>query len=136
LVIHPGSGYPVSSTIIWIAPKENNMDLSIRRIIIFTGRIDAMAAFYREVLGLEQIADETGWKEFQAGRCNIALHNGTSIVGKRAPKLAFYSGDVRSTRDALLRRGAPMGKLKSGSGLDLCEGKDPDGNPFQISNRK
>jgi hypothetical protein len=29
-----------------------------------------------------------------------------------------------------------MGHVKSGSGLDLCEGKDPDGNPFQISNRE
>ncbi len=34
-----------------------------------------------------------------------------------------------------MKRGAKMGKVKSGAGLDLCEGVDPDGNPFQISNR-
>ncbi len=95
-----------------------------------------MAAFYRSVLGLEQTADESGWKEFDAGAIAIALHNGTSEVGRRPPKMVFYSDDVAATRDALIARGAKMGKVKSGSGLDLCEGQDPDGNPFQISNRK
>jgi catechol 2,3-dioxygenase-like lactoylglutathione lyase family enzyme len=112
------------------------MELSIKRIIMFTGRMEAMADFYRAVIGLRQIADEDGWKEFEAGGCNVALHNGTSVVGRRPPKLVFYSSNVAATRDNLLRRGAPLGKVKSGGGLDLCEGKDPDGNPFQISNRK
>jgi catechol 2,3-dioxygenase-like lactoylglutathione lyase family enzyme len=112
------------------------MELSIKRIIMFTGRMRPMADFYRDVIGLRQIADEDGWKEFEAGGCNVALHNGTSAVGRRPPKLVFYSSDVATARDFLLKRGAPVGKVKSGSGLDLCEGKDPDGNPFQISNRK
>lgn len=103
---------------------------------MFTLRMPAMAAFYRDVIGLRQIADEKGWKEFAAGECNIALHNGSSVAGKRAPKLCFYSDDVAATREMLVKRGAKLGKVKSGKGLDLCEGKDPDGNPFQISNRK
>jgi hypothetical protein len=28
-----------------------------------------------------------------------------------------------------------MGKISSTDGLDLCGGKDPDGNPFSLSNR-
>ena len=112
------------------------MELSIKRIIMFTPQIDAMASFYRSVIGLRQIADEAGWKEFAAGGCNLALHRGTSEVGKRAPKLVFYSDDVAAIRAALLKRGATLGKIKSGDGLDLCEGRDPDGNPFQISNRR
>ncbi len=112
------------------------MELLIKRVIMFTGRIEEMAAFYRDVIGLKQIADEAGWKDFQAGGCNIALHRGTSTIGKRPPKLVFYADDVAGTRDALLRRGASLGKVKSGNGLDLCEGRDPDGNPFQISNRR
>ena len=112
------------------------MELSMKRIIMFTRQIDAMATFYRHVLALKQVANEPGWKEFAAGGCNIALHRGSSEVGTRSPKIAFYSNDVAATRDALVRRGASMGKVKSGSGLDLCEGRDPDGNPFQISNRR
>lgn len=109
--------------------------MKIRRFIIFTNQMPAMTAFYRDVLGLEQKADEPGWKEFEAGAIAIALHNGTSEVGRRPPKMVFYSSDVAASREELIKRGAKMGKVKSGAGLDLCEGKDPDGNPFQISNR-
>ncbi|HLX37848.1 MAG TPA: VOC family protein [Candidatus Binataceae bacterium] len=112
------------------------MELSIKRVIMFTRQIDAMAMFYRDVIGLRQVADEPGWKDFAAGGCNLSLHRGSSEVGKRAPKLVFYSADVAATREALIKRGASMGKVKSGAGLDLCEGHDPDGNPFQISNRR
>lgn len=109
--------------------------MKIRRLVIFTNRMEAMTAFYRDILGLEQTANETGWKEFDAGPIALALHNGTSEVGRRPPKMVFYSADVAGTREMLIRRGAKVGKVKSGAGLDLCEGKDPDGNPFQISNR-
>jgi len=111
------------------------MDLSLKRIIIFTNDMPGMTRFYGEVLGLRQTSDEPGWKVFEAGGCDLALHNGTSAVGTRPPKLSFFSADVAKTRDNLLTRGAKLGKVKSKDGLDLCEGKDPDGNPFQISNR-
>ena len=38
------------------------MDLSIKRIIIFTNDMPAMIRFYRDVLGLKQKKDEPGWK--------------------------------------------------------------------------
>jgi hypothetical protein len=53
----------------------------------------------------------------------------------RPPKLAFDVKDVAATREALMARGAKMGKISSKNGLDLCNGKDPDGNPFGLSNR-
>lgn len=112
------------------------MELKMRRVVIFTERMPRMAAFYRDVLGLQQIADDDGWKEFAAGGCNIALHNGSPEVGKRPPKVTFYCSDVGATREELIKRGAKMGKLRSGSGLDLCDGKDPDGNSIGLSNRK
>ncbi len=111
------------------------MDLAIKRIIIFTNSMPAMTRFYRDVLGLKQKSDESGWKDFDAGACNLALHNGSSAVGSRPPKLVFFSPEVARTREALVKRGAKLGKVKSKEGLDLCEGRDPDGNPFQISNR-
>ncbi len=112
------------------------MRMEIRRIVMFTNQMEKMALFYRDVIGLELKTNERGWKEFDAGGIMLALHNGTSEVGRRAPKMVFYSSDVAATREALIKRGAKMGKVKSGAGLDLCEGKDPDGNPFQISNRE
>lgn len=112
------------------------MTISMRRIVLFTKAMPRMVAFYRDVLGLRPIKDEKGWKEFDADGCVIALHNGTSAVGKRPPKIGFYARDVAAAGDELMGRGARMSKLMSGAGLVRCEGKDPDGNPFSISNRE
>jgi catechol 2,3-dioxygenase-like lactoylglutathione lyase family enzyme len=111
------------------------MSMTLRRIILFTRRMPAMAAFYAGTLGLRQVTDEDGFKEFDAGGCKIALHNGASEVGARPPKIVFWSDDVPAAREVLVARGANVGKVLSGRGLVRCEGKDPDGNPFQISNR-
>ena len=111
------------------------MTLSMRRIVLFTSNMPRMMAFYGEVLGLPLLKDEPGWKEFDAGGCVIAVHNGSSEVGRRPPKIGFWAADVAAARDALVARGARLGKVMSQGGLTRCEGKDPDGNPFQISSR-
>jgi hypothetical protein len=87
-------------------------------------------------LGLTLQKDEPGWKEFDANGCVIALHNGTSRVGARPPKIGFWAPDIKAAREILLTRGARIGKLLSGGGLLRCEGKDPDGNPFSVGNRE
>ena len=112
------------------------MKMEIRRVVMFTNQMEKMAIFYRDIIGLPLKVNEKGWKDFDAGGIMLALHNGTSAVGRRAPKIVFYSSDVAATREMLIKRGAKMGEVKSGAGLDLCEGKDPDGNPFQLSNRE
>jgi catechol 2,3-dioxygenase-like lactoylglutathione lyase family enzyme len=111
------------------------MTLSMRRIVLFTKDMPGMIAFYRDVLGLPLVKDEAGWKELDARGCTIALHNGSSQVGKRPPKIGFWASDVAAARETLVARGARLGKVMSGGGLTRCEGKDPDGNPFSISNR-
>jgi catechol 2,3-dioxygenase-like lactoylglutathione lyase family enzyme len=111
------------------------MTLSMRRIVLFTHDMPRMMAFYGDVLGLPLLKDESGWKEFDANGCIIALHNGSSQVGKRPPKIGFWAPNVAAAREALIARGAKVGKVLSGGGLTRCEGKDPDGNPYQISSR-
>ena len=86
-------------------------------------------------MGLKVAKDEKGWKEFDANGCIIALHNGSSAVGKRPPKIGFWADDIAAARQHLVSRGAKMSKLMVGSGLTRCEGKDPDGNPFSVSDR-
>lgn len=112
------------------------MTLSMRRIVLFTSDMPRMVAFYRDVLGLRLRKDEKGWKEFDARGCVIALHNGKSEVGRRPPKIGFWAKDIAVARRQLIDRGARMSKLMSGAGLTRCEGKDPDGNPFSLSDRE
>ena len=103
--------------------------MKLARVILFVRNMATMTAFYRDVLGLPVKSEEQGWVEFDG----FALHRGASKPG--STKLAFGSKDVVQTREELIARGARMGKLKDYGGLVLCDGKDPEGNLFQISNR-
>ena len=109
--------------------------MKMARVILFTGRIDAMGKFYGEVLGLKQITNEAGWREFAAGGAAIALHSGPSTPGRKGPKLVFPANDVAVLRKTLVARGASFGKVRQGEFFCLCDGKDPDGNPIQLSDR-
>jgi len=109
--------------------------MKMARVILFTGQMDAMSRYYGEVLGLPQVTKEPGWQEFEAGGVTIALHSGPSSPGKKGPKIVFYAEDVAGLRAALVARGARFGKVRAGEVLHLCDGKDPDGNPVQLSNR-
>ena len=109
--------------------------MKMARVILFTGQIDAMSEFYGKVLGLKQVTNEKGWREFAAGGARIALHSGPSSPGRKGPKIVFYAKDVAVARKTLVARGARFGKVRQGEMFCLCDGKDPDGNPIQLSSR-
>ena len=109
--------------------------MKMARVILFTPQMEAMSKFYGDVLGLKTVTEEKGWREFSAGAATIALHSGPSSPGRKGPKIVFYSADVAATREALVKRGAKFGKVRGTGILCLCDGKDPDGNPIQLSNR-
>jgi catechol 2,3-dioxygenase-like lactoylglutathione lyase family enzyme len=112
------------------------MNLELSRIIIFTADVPKLAAFYRSVIGLDIVGSEPGWVELSAGRCNIALHQGRPKIGNRPPKRTFYAADVATARALLIKRGMDtFGPIKSTATFDMCDGRDPDGNPIQISSR-
>jgi catechol 2,3-dioxygenase-like lactoylglutathione lyase family enzyme len=109
--------------------------MEMARVILFTSQMDTMSRFYRDVLGLKQITKEKGWEEFDAGGAKIALHSGPSSPGRKGPKIVFYAKDVAGLRETLIARGAQFGKARQGDVFCLCDGKDPDGNPIQLSDR-
>lgn len=109
--------------------------MKMARVILFTGQMDAMSTFYGEVLGLRQVTNEQGWREFDAGGARIALHSGPSSPGRKGPKIVFHATDVAALRETLVTRGARFGKVRQGEIFCLCDGKDPDGNPIQLSSR-
>jgi len=109
--------------------------MKMARVILFTARMDAMSKFYGETLGLKQVSEEKGWKEFAAGATRIALHSGPASPGRKGPKIVFHAKDVAALREKLVARGARFGKVRQGETICLCDGKDPDGNPVQLSDR-
>ena len=109
--------------------------MKLARVILFTGQMEKMSRFYSEVLGLKVISEEKGWREFAAGSTSIALHSGPSSPGRKGPKLVFHAKDVAALRKTLVARGAKFGEVRQGPMFCLCDGKDPDGNPIQLSDR-
>ena len=112
------------------------MSLELRRVILFTSNIAALAEFYETVVGLTVATRDDGWVDLEAGGCGLALHTGKPKIGNRPPKIVFYASDVAQTRALLIQRGLTQaGPVKSAGRFELCDCRDPDGNPFQISSR-
>jgi len=109
--------------------------MKLARVILFTGQMELMSDFYGRVLGLKRVTEEKGWREFAAGGARIALHSGPASPGRKGPKLVFHARDVAALRERLVARGARFGELRRGDRFHLCDGRDPDGNPIQLSNR-
>jgi len=113
--------------------------LEIRRVIVFTTNFAAMRDFYRDVLGLKLAEEEDGWADFDAGPIRLAIHagrGGGKGGGDAGPhKITFFAEDVEVVRAELVARGVAMGKVSRFDATAFCDGHDPDGNRFQISNR-
>ncbi|MBC6439485.1 MAG: VOC family protein [Rhodospirillales bacterium] len=108
------------------------------RIVLFVRDMEKAAAFYGDVLGLEELSGPgKDWREFDAGGSNIALHSGgRDKAPPRMPKIVFVCDDVTAERETLNARGARFGKVKMAGDLHLCDGKDPEGHALQLSNRR
>jgi catechol 2,3-dioxygenase-like lactoylglutathione lyase family enzyme len=109
--------------------------MKMARVILFTNQMDAMSEFYGRAPGLKLVTEEKGWREFAAGGARIALHSGPPSPGRKGPKIVFHAEDVAATRETLAARGARFGKVRTGDVFCLCDGRDPDGNPVQLSSR-
>lgn len=107
----------------------------MRRVMLFVSDVEKVGAFYVEKLGLKVAGREKGFWDLDAGSCRLALH-ATSAPQPGRTKLCFFADDVAAARDELVARGVKMGVVKGDAGgLQLCDGKDPDGHVFQLSNR-
>ena len=120
------------------------MEAKLMRVMLLVKDVPALAAFYRDALGctiMGQIDPE--WTEVDAGGCAIALHPWNSSQAERGHptvKIVFGVDDVEATRDELVAKGVRMEAMTQCDdppyeGLQLCDGFDPEGNWFQISNR-
>jgi len=95
-----------------------------------------MGDFYENKIGLKSLSRENGFIDYNAGSCRLALHQTVNPEAGKT-KICFYSEDVSKTRAELISRGVKMGKEPDKDHeLKLCDGKDPEGNVFQISNRE
>jgi catechol 2,3-dioxygenase-like lactoylglutathione lyase family enzyme len=111
------------------------MTLRLRRVMLFARDMKTMTRFYEEQLGLKVLERGTSFVDFDAGACRIALHRASTPRPGRT-KICFYVEDVSAARAELVARNVAMGKDPGpGPGFKPCDGRDPEGNVLQISNR-
>ncbi len=122
------------------------MNVSLNRIILYVQDVGRLVDFYQDAFGLLVVEEIKGeWAVLQAGPCELALHR----VGKpyrvadpanwkvetNAKLVMTVNRELAGLRAELIGKGVEMGKIKSYAGLTgpLCDGRDPEGNVFQLA---
>ena len=119
------------------------MKMPLGRVIIFVGDVQRCAQFYQDVFGFKVVPSgepAEGWMELDTGGAGLAFHKARGVKGptgssENPHKIVFYAKDVVKARAEVVAKGAKMGKVIEYGDLRFCDGKDPEGHVFQISNR-
>jgi predicted enzyme related to lactoylglutathione lyase len=113
----------------------------LMEVILYVRDMAGQVSFYRDQLGLrvrqpQNAADysQAFWVELDTGACTLVLHGGGQRrLGQDTPKVVFRVGDIHAAREELAGRGVALGPARSPApGVWVCDGKDPEGNPFSI----
>jgi catechol 2,3-dioxygenase-like lactoylglutathione lyase family enzyme len=118
-------------------------------IILFVKDIDKLKKFYTESFQLVQVEETPGqWLVLQAGSCQLGLHQIPAAYLEAAAnesncesntKMLFdVDEDIVALRERLLKQNAQLKDIQSFDNYPflLCDGEDPEGNIFQLRQRK
>jgi predicted enzyme related to lactoylglutathione lyase len=113
---------------------------ALNRIIVYTGKLDEMIAFYARHFGyLEQRLDGDRIVELlpPQGGAILMLHPAArgQKQGQSLVKLVFDVSDVPAALKALKDGGVETGPVHKADGYAFANFKDPSGNPVSISSR-
>lgn len=125
------------------------MKLNFDTLIIFVQDVDQLKPFYVDILKLEILEEyQSEWLLLGSGNCKIGLHKigGQYLEDGAAPfkfdnntKIVFeVEEDLHQVRAHLLSQQVAMKEITTFENYDylLCDGEDPEGNVFQIKQRK
>lgn len=125
------------------------MKLKLNTIIFYVQNVDRLKKFYSDVLELEIIEDDKSvWVLLRAGNGYVGLHKiGDQYLSKIKAEHKFDNNakivfeiqeDINKTRRLLVDKNVPMREIKTFDNYDywLCDGEDPEGNVFQLKQKK
>ncbi len=124
------------------------MNLSLSTLILFVHQIEQQKKFYRDVFQLEVVEEYSTWVLFKTSSCSLGLHqipeeyigDDPNFQVDNNVKLVFDVADVplQQFHDQLMQQGVRLQPITSFENypFDLCDGKDPEGNVFQLRQRK
>ncbi len=125
------------------------MKLSLTGIMLFVQDTSLLKVFYMDYFGMELLEETPSeWVLLQAGACQLALHRvgqqhlvttGQAFKAESNAKLVFeLETGITELRERLLDVDVQLGEIKTFDGFDywLCDGEDPEGNVFQLKQKK
>ncbi len=99
--------------------------------------MEASAAWYRDVLGLRQVADHGEWREFAVGGARFAIDSGTSPAEIPNAIVSFRVADLDAAVAELAARGVtPVHAVIDAGPTRFVTVADPAGNLVQLSQPK
>ncbi|MCB8975939.1 MAG: VOC family protein [Ardenticatenaceae bacterium] len=114
-------------------------------IIVYVADMESQVRFYRDVFGLavtyptglDSYADQF-WVTLDAGGAVLALHGGgQGRLGADTPKIVFGVADIHAARAELVAKGVSVAEIRAAApGVWVCDGHDPEGNPFSIESHE
>lgn len=114
------------------------MKFQLNHIIYFCADMAKMTQFYTEVMGLTPLPGEhpaEEWLELDGGTFKLCLHKSGkpgSAPGNKN-KIVFLVEDVGAAREYLISKKVKMGVHHHWGAIDASDGRDPEGNKFQIA---
>lgn len=121
----------------------------LETIIIFVQNVDKLKTFYVDILKLEIIEEsQSQWLLLKAGSCSIGLHkigeqyldaNQEEFKFENNTKMVFeIDDDIYKIREQLIKENVLLKEVKTFDNYDywLCDGEDPEGNVFQLRQKK
>lgn len=125
------------------------LTFNLDTIILYVQNVDKLKAFYNDVFNLKVVEEyQSTWALLQAGNCKIGLHKiGEQYWDESKGAFKFESNskivfeineDLSQVREHFIKRGISMREIKTFDDYDywLCDGEDPEGNVFQLKQRK
>jgi predicted enzyme related to lactoylglutathione lyase len=119
--------------------------VSLSRIILYVQDVERLSEFYRQAFAFPLAQHIPGeWAVLKAGSCEIGLLKagpayrgpvGAGGENNNAKIVLTIDEPIETVRERLMSLGVGMGGIKSYPGITgpLCDGRDPEGNVFQLS---
>ena len=124
------------------------MNVKLDTLILYVKNTELLKNFYVENFNLKVIEEDHLWVLLDAGSVNIGLHKiGDEYLNQieqdhifdNNTKIVFeIDTDIETARNELMAKNVHVREIKTFDHYPfwLCDGKDPEGNVFQLKSKR
>jgi len=124
------------------------MEIKLDTIILFVTDVDKLKQFYADIFKFDIVEELTAeWVLLNTGNCHIGLHkigkeyldkSDSDIKFESNLKIVFEVDNIYNLREKLLVQNVRIREMKTFDNYNywLCDGEDPEGNVFQLKQKK